>query len=528
MSAYTKDPGGSLIQFSTIPNHPGRAQREVPQSAPIARPTESPLAQEAAASEQDLDHALAQLEGPIRMMRSLREKIGILERRREELETIVVRERAVFRDQLGRAKKVISETGGALAKTKEESDRVTKANEEARSHLQQAAARLEAATSEITRLRQELSSANGRMNQTVVNFKARYAQDTGKLQQTIEQIKGHHAVELASFKQACTDLRTRAMSAEAAFKHVQAREGALKVEATAALNKLKQREQQIKKMALSSHLWASELERLRRENEGLSARTAVIPAIEQERERWRTIAEGEREQRRIEGERQAALERDLRARIAESERELGARQAEFERLLASRVSEAENALRASHAQDLARLEAEARLLREDLERMRREEEQARSERGRAQAEFLEACAELERAKVGQEQAKADLSKARADLEARSEQVRSLRFEGPIRELLVAKERELGRVLEASRDLGAADPARARADQVIGVLVRQVEVLKGALAANAAPDAPKRIVTPPPFPPALLAAREIKPPPLPADYVAVITSDPISE
>jgi len=85
------------------------------------------------ASEHEFDAALAQLEGPIRMMRNLREKISVLERRREELETIVIRERATFRDQLGRAKRVISETGGALAKTKEDTQKIHQASEEARS-----------------------------------------------------------------------------------------------------------------------------------------------------------------------------------------------------------------------------------------------------------------------------------------------------------------------------------------------------------------------------------------------------------
>src|SRR5579885_608515 len=158
MSAYTKDPGGSLIQFS--------------KPAPIARPGEAPVPTEPAASEHELDAAMAQLEGPIRMMRSLREKIGVLERRREELETIVIRERAAFREQLGRAKKVISETSGALAKTKDDAQKIAQAGDDARNQLQQSAARLESATSEIARLRQELDSANARMNQTVANFRA--------------------------------------------------------------------------------------------------------------------------------------------------------------------------------------------------------------------------------------------------------------------------------------------------------------------------------------------------------------------
>jgi chromosome segregation ATPase len=325
------------------------------------------------------------------------------------------------------------------------------------------------------------------MNQTVANFRARYAQDTGKLQQSLEQIKGRHAVELASFKQACTDLRTRAMGAEAAFKQLQAREGALQLEASAALNKLKMREKQIKKMALSSHLWASELERLRRENEGLSTRAQAIATVERERDHWRTVAEGEREQRR------AVIdeERQKREKIVEA-----------------------------HAAEIARLETELRFAREELERLRQGEEKIRDDQGRAQAELFEACAQLERAKLGEEQARGELSAARAELEASGEQVRKLRFEGPIRELLMAKERELGRVLEASRALSPEDPARASADKVIGVLGRQVEVLRGALSGNvpateaAPPEVPKRTVTPPPFPPGLLAAR--------------ITSSPISE
>jgi len=114
------------------------------------------------------------------------------------------------------------------------------------------------------------------MTQTASEFQTRYTEDTGKLQQTIEQVKSRYAVELATFKQACTDLRMRAMTAENAFKRLQTREGDLRNQATAVLGRLKSREQQIKKMALSSHLWAGELERLRRENDALNARAATI------------------------------------------------------------------------------------------------------------------------------------------------------------------------------------------------------------------------------------------------------------